>query len=136
MAFSLSDRIGSGRIKVDPGAGWRGNTADYPNSGASASDRGAFGAEQDPSFSSGQPVMSSSLPGNPHSSAGFRRALEHTARTGNKSLSSAISKSDFSMGKNRKPSYFGQGARRHGMHIGSGAPPITPAVQEGADTGV
>lgn len=135
MAFSLSDRIGSGRIKADPGAGWRGNTADL-GAGADTSDRGAFGAEQSPNFSSGQPVMSSSLPGNPHSSAGFRRALEHTARTGNKSLSSSISKSDFSLGKNRKPSYFGQGARRHGMHIGSGAPPITPAAQEGADTGV
>lgn len=135
MAFNLSDRIGSGRIKADPGAGWRGNPADFGSS-ASSADRGSFGAEQSPGMDSGQPVMSSSLPGNPHSSAGFRRALEHTARTGNKTLSSSISGSNFSMGKNRKPSYFAQGGRRHGMHIGSGAPPITPAAQEGADTGV
>lgn len=136
MAFSLSNRMGmkGGRFRDDSGSGFRANTADFGSSAAPA-DRGSFGAEQSPSTSGGSPVMSSSLPGNPHSSSGFRRALERTQRKGNQVIS-GINKKDFSMsGGNRKPNYFAQGGRRRGLHIGAGAPVTVPAQQEGADAG-
>lgn len=123
--MNLSQRM-NGRYKDDSGAGFRANTADFGMS-MGDSDRGGTGAESDE-------VTSSSLPGNPHSASGFKRALMRSGHQSN-SVVDGINKRDFSLGQNRKPSYFGQGQRRHGMHIGSGAPAVRGAAMEGADSG-
>ena len=135
MAFSLSDRISNGRIRNDPGAGFRANTADFGVNFGSP-DRGAFGAEQNPSMAPGGDVQMGGQPkGNPHSSAGFKRALMATERTAGRLSGAIASKKDFSSGNSRKPNYFGQGSRRHGLHIGSGAPATVPAVDSGSEFG-
>lgn len=79
-------------------------------------------------MASGQPQLSSSLPGNPHSSRGFRKALMHTQRTSGRLKDQLPDKQSFSGKGYRKPSYFAQGGQRHGMHIGSGAPFTGPAT--------
>ena len=144
MALSLSARIGGkggrgGTINADGGSGFRSNTADFGMS-AKPADRGSFGAEQDPNFSNGQPNMSSSLtssllPGNPHSSSGFRRALEKTKRSTSKLSGNITDKTNFGGKGFKKPNYFAQGAQRHGMHIGSGSPATIPAADTGSDIG-
>src|SRR5229473_4280738 len=109
MALSLSDRIGAGRIRTDPGSGFRSNAADF-NASADAGDRGGNGD------------IEGSNTGGPHSSAGFRRALMKTQRSSSKLSGDIASRTDFGGKGFRKPSYFAQGQQRHGMHIGSGAP--------------
>jgi hypothetical protein len=122
MAFNLSDRIGSkGRIANDPGAGFRANTADF-NTSYSEGDRGGTGDDE------------GNNKGQPHSASGFRRALEHTERTSGRLAGDIASKNDFSGDGFKKPNYFAQGQRRHGMHMGAGAPVTTPAMETGADT--
>lgn len=123
MGFNLSDRMSSGgRIKNDPGAGWRGNTADFGMS-ADAGNRGGTGDTE------------GSNKGGPHSSAGFKRALVATER-GQGRLSGDIASRKHFGGKGfNKPNYFAQGGRRHGLHMGSGAPATTPAMDTGAETG-
>lgn len=114
------------RFNADMGSGWRSNTADW-SAGASGSQRASFGSEQDPSAEAGQEVLSSAPKGNPHSAAGFRRALMRTQRSGNKLKDQLPDKQSFSGPGYKKPSYFAQGARRHGMHIGAGSPATIPA---------
>ena len=120
MAFSLSDRISSGRIKTDPGSGFRANTADF-NFNAGVGDRGGTGDTE------------GSNKGGPHSAAGFRRALEHTERTAGRLSGDISSRKDTSGQGFKKPNYFAQGQRRHGLHMGSGAPVTTPAMDTGAE---
>jgi hypothetical protein len=75
------------------------------------------------------------MAGNPHSSSGFRRALMKTARSGNRLKDQLPSKSTFGGKGFKKPNYFAQGAQRHGMHIGAGAPHTAGARDTGADFG-
>lgn len=122
MAFSLSDRISSGRIRTDPGTGFRGGPADFTMS-AAPGDRGGNGDSE------------GSNKGGPHSATGFRRALEHTERTQGQLSSKIMSAQDGSGSGFKKPNYFSQGGKRHGMHIGAGSPFTGPAQQEGSDQG-
>jgi len=126
MAFSLSQRMnGGGRFQDDPGQGFRGGTADFGVSlnGTAVGDRGGMGDGE------------GSNTGGPHSSSGFKRALMHAAH-GPSRLSGAIaSKKDTSGDGFRKPNYFAQGGRRHGLHMGSGAPAISPAMDTGSSDG-
>jgi|SRR6267142_2621555 len=123
MAFSLTDRLNSsGRIKADPGAGWRGNPADL-NFSADAGDRGGTGDTE------------GSNKGGPHTSGGFRRALEKTERTAGRLSGDIASRQHFGGKGFKKPNYFAQGQRRHGMHVGAGAPAVTPAMDTGSDSG-
>jgi hypothetical protein len=98
-----------------------------PGAGMGTPQRAGFGSEQNPSAPGGQEVLSSAPQGNPHSSAGFRRALERTARSGSKLKDKLPNKTNFSGPGFRKPNYFAQGGGRHGMHIGAGAPFTGPA---------
>lgn len=68
-------------------------------------------------------MASSALPGHPHSSEGFRRAIKRATN----SPSRLVDKTHFGGNGFTKPNYFAQGGQRHGMHIGSGAPAIRPA---------
>lgn len=120
MAFNLSDRISNGRIKADPGTGFRGGPADF-GTNYSTGDRGSVGDTE------------GSNKGGPHSSSGFRRALMKTERTAGRLSGDIASRKDFGGDGFRKPNYFGQGGRRHGMHMGSGAPVTQPAMDTGAD---
>lgn len=122
MGFNLSDRINSGRIRTDPGSGFRANTADF-GFDAGIGDRGGTGD------------VEGSNKGGPHSSSGFKRALMHTERTAGRLSGDIASRKDFSSGSNRKPNYFAQGSRRHGLHMGSGAPAVTPAMDASSDAG-
>ena len=125
MAFNLSDRIGAkGRIKADTGGGFRGNTADF-NSNVSMDDRAGAGSGE----------VDNTITGSAHSASGFKRALEHTERTQGRLSGDIVSRTHFGGKGFKKPNYFAQGQRRHGMHIGSGAPAISPAMDTGADTG-
>src|SRR5262249_46288206 len=72
--------MGRDRFNVDKGAGARGNPADF-GAGASTSQRASFGSEQNPNATDNQEVLSSAPAGNPHSSRGFRKALEKTQRS-------------------------------------------------------
>lgn len=123
MAFSLSDRIGSkGRIATDPGSGFRANTADFGvNFGPG--DKGSTGDTE------------GSNSGGPHSSAGFRRALVNTERTAGRLSGDIASRKDFGGPGYRKPNYFGQGGRRHGLHMGSGSPATISALDTGSESG-
>lgn len=121
MALSLSDRIGSkGRIAPDGGSGFRANP--YDDVSFSDGDRGGTGDDE------------GSNKGQPHSSSGFKRALMHSERSGSQLSDQIVSKTHFGGKGFKKPNYFAQGGRRHGMHIGSGAPAIQPA-QDGIDSG-
>ena len=105
----------------DDGTGFRANPGDFGvNYGPG--DKGAFGDTE------------GSNKGGPHSSSGFKRALMATERTQGR-LSGAITDQGFGGKGFRKPNYFGQGGRRHGMHIGAGGPPVTPATDTGSDMG-
>ena len=123
MAFNLSQRVKSGRMADDDGSGFRSNTADFGIS-YGGGDRGGTGDDSGPNKGTPQP----------HSSAGFKRALMSTERSAGR-LSGAITDQGFGGKGFRKPNYFGQGGRRHGMHIGAGSPPITPATDAGSDAG-
>jgi hypothetical protein len=121
MSFNLSDRIGAkGRMADDGGSGFRANPFDG-GFNLSDDDRGGTGAEQS------QMGGSHSVP---HSSSGFRRALEKTERNQGKLSGSIAAKAG-----GNQPNYFAQGGKRHGMHIGNGAPFTGSAEQEGMDTG-
>jgi hypothetical protein len=122
MAFSLSDRISNGRIRNDPGTGFRGGPADF-GVDYNVGDKGSFGDDE------------GSNKGGPHSASGFRRMLMRTERTQGRLSGDIAAKKDFSGQGFKKPNYFGQGARRHGMHIGAGAPATVPAQMDGADVG-
>lgn len=110
------------RIKDDGGSGWRGNPADFGVS-FGPGDKGSFGDDE------------GSNKGGPHSSAGFKRALMRTERTAGRLAGDISSRRDTSGQGFKKPNYFGQGGKRHGMHIGSGSPFTGAATQEGADSG-
>ena len=71
----------------------------------------------------------------PKSAAGFRRALMKTSRQGNKLKDQLPGKQSFGGPGFKKPNYFAQGAQRHGMHMGAGAPAVTPAADTGSDFG-
>lgn len=102
-----------------PGANFRGGSAMDLNADASDVDRGGYG-------STGQ---------EPHSSAGFRRALMRSGRQGSSLKDQLPSKMTFGGKGFKKPNYFAQGGQRHGMHMGSGAPFTGGAQAEGADFG-
>lgn len=121
------------RIFDDMGGGFRGNTADF-GSRASFSQRGSFGSEQDPTAEPGQEVLSSQLPGNPHSSRGFRRALYRSQARGNRVAQEMPDKTTFGGRGYKKPNYFSQGGKRHGLHISTGAP-ATSGGDSGSDFG-
>jgi hypothetical protein len=114
------------RFNADGGAGFRANTSDFGSS-VGMSDRSGAGSGE-----TGNDVTSSAMPGSPHSSHGFRKALMKSQRSG--ALKGEIADGTTFGGKGfRKPNYFSQGGKRHGMHIGAGAPHVAPA--EGADVG-
>lgn len=69
------------------------------------------------------------------SSAGFRQALSKTQRRGSSLKDQLPSKRIFGGKGFKKPNYFAQGGKRHGMHIGAGAPVVTPASDSGEDFG-
>lgn len=122
MAFNLSDRISNGRIRNDSGSGFRSNAADF---GVNFNDGNRGGTGDDEGNNKG----------GPHSSAGFKRALMNTERTAGRLSGDIARRKDFSSGSNRKPNYFAQGGRRHGLHMGAGAPATTPAMDTGSDAG-
>ena len=135
--MNLSSRIrnrGGNRIADDSGTGFRANAGDM-GFNLDFADRSGFGAEQNPSANQSQDMMTSSPKGNPHSSSGFRRALERTQRSSSSISKGIVNRSNFGGKDFKKPNYFGQGARRRGMHIGSGAPAITPTMDAGSDVG-
>lgn len=99
-----------------------------------APQRAGFGSEQNPAAQP-QEVLSSSPAGNPHSSSGFKRALERTARSSSRLKDQLPSKNGFSGPGFKKPNYFAQGGKRHGMHMGAGAPVTQPADDTGAGFG-
>jgi len=114
----------TGRFNPDGGVGFRANPGGFGPMGVES--RGGHGDEE-------SDIVSSNPPGNPHSSRGFRRALMRTQRSQGTLKDKLADKQHFGGPGFRKPNYFAQGGRRHGMHIGSGAPPVTPAQHEGAE---
>lgn len=123
------------RINADTGGGFRGNTADF-GAGVEFGARGSFGSEQNPNAKAGSGSMvTNQLPGNPHSSSGFRRAIKSAGRSGNRLKDSMPQGTSFGGKGFRKPNYFAQGGKRHGLHISTGAPHTAGATQEGADFG-
>ena len=115
------------RIPDDPGMEDRGGGSpfDLSHTNAPANARGGFGAE-----TSG--VTSSKLSGNVHSSRGFRRALRSSQQRSDRLAGQLPSKRDTSGQGFTKPNTFAQGGKRHGMHIGSGAPATIGSTREGA----
>jgi len=108
------------------------------SSGLSTANRGSFGSEQNPTKTADlSGMLSSSLPNNPHSARGFRKALMKTQRTSGSLKDQLPNKQTFGSSKGgfAKPNYFAQGGGRHGMHVGSGAPVVRPADSTGADVG-
>lgn len=127
---------GRSRLSAQVGTGFRGNPADFGSSASSSQRGGGWNSEQNPSSNPGDGnMLSSQLPGNPHSSHGFRRALEHSERTSGSLKSQLPDKVTFGGKGYRKPSYFAQGGRRHGLHISTGAPHTAGGQQEGSDSG-
>jgi hypothetical protein len=122
-----SNNVAIQRINDDYNQGRGGSAFDPQHTNAPADARGGFGAET-------TGVTDSQLSGNVHSARGFRRALKQTQQRGNSLKSQLPSKRDTSGPSYKKPNYFSQGANRHGMHIGSGAP-VTTSDLGGADTG-
>lgn len=114
------------RINDDYNQGRGGSTFDPTHTNAPANARGGFGAE-----TSG--VTDSKLSGNVHSARGFRRALKSTQQRGNKLSDQLPNKQSFNGPGYNKPSSFAQGGKRHGMHIGTGAPFTGGADMEGTD---
>lgn len=125
--MNLTERI-KGRFNADTGGGFRGNTADFGSTVDMDSRAGAGSGADDNQ-------ITNTMPGSIHTSSGFRRALEHTERTQGQ-LSGAIASKQHFGGKGfKKPNYFAQGGRRHGMHIGSGAPATVPSTDTGSEFG-
>lgn len=122
------------RFNADEGTGFRGGPADFTST-AMGSERGGFGAEQNPAGNMSQNMVSSQLPGNPHSSSGFRRAIRSAGRPKSSLKNEMPNKVSFGGKGYKKPSYFAQGGQRHGLHISTGAPHTAGATQEGADFG-
>jgi hypothetical protein len=121
-----------GKSSFSPDSGPRGGSPN-PGKGMGTPQRAGFGSEQNPGAAAGQEVLTSAPAGNPHSSAGFRRALEKTARGQSKLKDQLPNAKTFSGPGFNKPNYFAQGGGRHGMHVGSGAPFTGPAEQTGSD---
>ena len=121
------------RFNADSGSGFRGGPADFGAS-ASSGQRGSFDSEQKPFGDQSQEVLSSQMDGNPHSSRGFRKALEKTQRSSGRLKDHLPDKTTFGGKGFKKPNYFAQGGQRHGMHVGSGAP-FTGGAKDGADFG-
>jgi hypothetical protein len=86
--------------------------------------RGGHGAET-------TGVTDSNLSGNVHSSRGFRKALRSSQNKSSGLAGQLPQKQSFSGPGYAKPSSFAQGGKRHGMHIGSGAPFTGGADMEG-----
>jgi hypothetical protein len=106
------------RFNADQGAGvGRGSSPVDFSASASTAQRGSVGSD-------GQ---------NPTSSAGFRQALAKTGRSGNRLKDQLPNKKTFGGKGFKKPNYFAQGGKRHGLHMGAGAPFTGPA--DGADVG-
>src|SRR5882724_6916130 len=105
------------RFNAQPNA--RGGSPIDLSAGGSPDDRGGQGAD-------GQ---------TPHSSSGFRRALMKSARGSNRLKDQLPNKTTFAGKGFKKPNYFAQGAKRHGMHMGAGAPVTQGAGDTGADFG-
>jgi hypothetical protein len=125
-----------GRNRFNADNGIRGgNPNPDMTGGASPPQRASFGSEQNPSAPGGQQVLSSAPAGNPHSSSGFKRALEKTQRSSNRLTQHLPNKTSFGGQGFRKPNYAFQGGGRHGMHVGTGAPFTGPASGEGSDFG-
>jgi len=118
---------GSNRFSADMGG--RGGSPGEFGASASGGQRGGFGSEQD----SG--VLSSSIPGNVHSSRGFRRALMKSQARGNQLKDQLPDGNSFGGKGYKKPNYFAQGGGRHGMHMGAGAPFTGAANDTGSDFG-
>lgn len=110
------------RIKDDDGAGFRANTADFGMS-LDSGDRGSVGDDE------------GNNKGGPHSSAGFKRALVSTERSAGRLSGDIANRTHFGGKGFKKPNYAFQGGRRHGMHIGSGSPVVTPAQDTGSESG-
>jgi hypothetical protein len=124
---------GSNRFNAD--ARGRGSEP-FTGPDMNTSQRAGFGAEQNPNAKGGQEVLSSAPAGNPHSSSGFRRALMKTARGGNRLKDQLPNKKTFGGKGFTKPNAFAQGGKRHGMHIGAGAPFTGPSSDDtGANFG-
>ena len=122
-------------MRIADDTGGRGGSPSDFGASATTAQRGSFGSEQNPAAPAGQNVLQNSPAGNPHSAAGFRRALMRTARKGSSLKDQLPDKTTFSGKDFAKPSSFAQGGRRHGMHIGSGAPFAQPASDAGEDFG-
>src|SRR5262249_39437975 len=102
-------------MRITDDLGGRGGSPSDFGASASAKQRGGVGMEQ-----SNTGVSSSNIPGAPHSSSGFRHALEKSARSSSRLKDQLPGKEDFGGMGFRKPNYFAQGGGRHGMHIGAG----------------
>lgn len=123
-----------GKSSFSPDSGPRGGSPNpMRGGGASYPQRAGFGSEQNPSGTPGQEVLTSTMPGNPHSSAGFRAALKKSARSQSRLKDQLPSGQNFSGDGFKKPNYFAQGGARHGIHIGSGAPFTAGAEPTGSD---
>jgi hypothetical protein len=120
-----------GRNRFNADNGIRGGNPN-PGPDMGTPQRAGFGSEQDPAADP-QQVLTSSPAGNPHSSSGFKRALMKTARTGSKLKDQLPNKQSFGNKGFQKPNYFAQGGKRHGMHIGAGAPAVSPADKTGSE---
>jgi len=110
----------NGHINDDPGIRG-GSPFDLSHGDAPLDARGGYGAE-----TSG--VTSSKLSGNVHSSRGFRRALRSTQARSDRLAGQLPAKQHFGGSGFTKPNYMAQGGKRHGLHIGSGAPATIPAA--------
>lgn len=117
-----------GRNRFNADNGIRGGNPN-PVPGMGTPQRAGFGSEQNPSAPP-QQVLSSAPQGNPHSSSGFRRALEKTQRSQNRLTQHMPGKSTFGGKGFAKPNYFAQGGQRHGLHMGAGAPFVGPATSD------
>ena|SRR5579885_1400709 len=116
-----------GRNRFNPNTGPRGGSPN-PQPGMGTPQRAGFGSEQNPSAPGGQEVLTSAPAGNPHSSSGFKRALEKTQRSQSRLKDHLPNAQTFSGKGFRKPNYAFQGGGRHGMHVGAGAPFTGPAT--------
>lgn len=108
-----------GKSRFDADNGIRGGNPNPFSGTASPASRGGNGSD-------GQ---------NPASSAGFKSALSKVGQRGNSLRDQLPNKTTFAGKGFKKPSYFAQGAQRHGMHIGAGAPHTAGANDTGADFG-
>jgi|SRR5450432_1539165 len=122
----------SGKDRFNADNGIRGGNPN-PGPAMGTPPRAGFGSEQDPNATDAQSVLTNSPASNPHSSSGFRRALMKTQRTSGRLKNQLPDKTTFSGPGYKKPNYFAQGGRRHGMHIGSGGPAVTPSQGDASE---